>query len=477
MAVIYETSADIPSFAGINQANDGYNMSLRFATDAVNCDVTGGALAPMRLGVAIPQELPKPIETLARLHRRYHVREDERDVLVAISDGKVYTKLLDHDDNWVVRYTGLTHSVCDYVTYEVNPEGSDAPIDVLLFTNAYDGMYCLYGSDLHVAKVNTPYKFGVMARHSERIWGSGILEDPDMLVYSAPFDPFNWEQNDEIPEDGAGLILQPSWDGDSFLALRPFGSQLLAFKRNTVWRIIGTHPGEYSMREQYGFGALVENTICVTQSMALMLGYGGMIRYDGAEASPFQQESVRWINGRMNKDALQQAYGVVHGRNLMVAVPIDGSEINNAVLMYNMHESTWSLMTGINVKAFLAFEDRLLYTSATEPGKVFEWGNGDVLPMEWYSGYQDLGAKSSVKSGFTLYFTVHSKEAMMVPITFRIRTEKKAKEKMLLVQSGKAMRVNINASGRFFRVEVASKSKKHWSLDGGIQIHCELDPD
>lgn len=477
MPIIYQTDVPILSFGGINQSTDGYNLSLQYAVSASNADVTGGGLAPMRAGAQLAQTLMFPIGTLARLHRRFHTTEDERDVLVAIAGGRVWTKLLDHDDEWQARYGGLTVDVCDYVTYEINRPDSDAPTDVLLFTNATDGMFCLYGDDLTVSPVETPYRFGVLARHSERIWGSGIKDDPDKLVYSTPFDPFNWEQNPEFPEDGAGEILQPSWDGDSFVALRPFGSQLLAFKKNAIWRILGTNPGEYIMKEQYGGGALEENTIAITGTYAIMLGYGGIIRYDGADASPFLQEAVRDIIGQVNPAIRSAACGVMDGKSYLLALPLGEDAVNNnAVLKYNMTENSFSLMQGVDIKAFLAFDGRVFYTSAEAPGRVFELGGGTVLPMTWISGYQDLGAKSSVKSAFELYYRIDS-EAETIPLTLRIRTEKKAKEKTLQVKTGKAMRTAINVSGRYFRLEILSAGTEYWKLGSGIEIHCELDPD
>ncbi len=112
------------------------------------------------------------------------------------------------------------------MTYEVNTdadgEPTEAPIDVLLLTNAEDGMLCVYGNSLEVKAVpimpgGTELRFNVMARHAERIWVTGNPDDPDKLMYSAPYDPFNWIQNDEEPADGAGDVLHPSWDGDSFV--------------------------------------------------------------------------------------------------------------------------------------------------------------------------------------------------------------------------------------------------------------------
>lgn len=475
MPTIYQTQTRIPSFGGINQSTDGYNMSLRYAQFAANADVTGGGLTPMRAGVPIAQTVAAPIGTLARLHRRYHATEGEKDVLVAIAGGKVYTKLYGHEDAWAVRYSSLTENNCDWVTYEVNKPDSDAPTDVLLFTNAKDGMFCLYGDNLQVTPVETPYKFGVLARFNERIWGSGIADDPDKLVYSVPFDPFDWKQNSEIPEDGGGEIMQPSWDGDSFLALRTFGSQLLAIKKNAIWRVLGTNPGEFVMKEQYGGGALEENTIAVTGSYALMLGYGGLMRYDGADTSPFQQQSVREIMAQVNPEARSHSYAVMDGKRYLLALPLGKSTENNAVLEYNITEQSFSLMRGVGIKSFLAFDGTVLYTSASAPGTVYVYGGGEVLPVTWASGYQDLGMKHSVKSAFMLYFTAAAEKRFL--LTLGVRTEKKLKQKEIMVTPGKSHRVILNVSGRYFRVEIGSRTTTPWQLNGGIEIDMELDPD
>ena len=285
---IYSTSVVIDRFSGLNQTGDGYNTSMRYARDAENVDVTGGSFRPMREGQKLEQSLPSPIGTLAYLHRRFGLYTGT--ILVAISDGKVYTKLMDGDDEWVECYEGLKENNCDWVTYEYNPPGGEntaGPVDVLLFTNAKDGMFCLYGDTMDVIPVVTPKKFGVLARYNERIWGSGIEGDPDTLMYSAAYNPFDWSANAEIPEDGAGEIMQPTWDGDSFVALRQFGSDMLAVKRNSVWRIYGTNPGEFVMQRQYGGGTIEENTLIVHDDLAYMLGEHGLMRYDGTGVYAF----------------------------------------------------------------------------------------------------------------------------------------------------------------------------------------------
>lgn len=491
---LYSTSVQIPHFSGLNQSGDGYNMNMQYAWEMENVNVEGGSFRPMRDGLPIPQELTEPIGTLARLHRRYG--QNTGTVLVAISDGEVFTKELDGDDEWVKRYPGsgqdkLTENDCDWLTYEVNERDGQAlaePVDVLLFTNAKDGMFCLYGDTLAVepkpvkpdpeGSPNKVVKFGVIARYNERIWGAGIDGDPDKLMYSAPFDPFDWKANTEIPEDGAGDILQPSWDGDRFTALRQYGDNLLAVKQNSIWRIYGTDPSSFTMSQQYGSGTIVENTLVVFNDRAYMLGRNGMMIYDGTGVYAFNQETVKTLfQGRLNYDAIDKACAWMRDRTYCLALPINGSEYCNAILEYNVEERAFALRTEVSVDSFLQVNDRLFYTSATEPGRVYELQDriGKTIPCKWISGYQDLGQKNSIKSAFIVYMMVESE----APVELRvgIRTEKKLKQKIVYTKPGKMTRLHLNLQGREFRLEIQSFSAVPFTIAGGIRIDLELDPD
>ena len=535
---LYSTSVQIPKFSGINQAGDGFNRNMQFAWEMENVSVEGGSFSPMREGLAIAQEVTAPIGTLAYLHRRYGgTGIAGTTVLVAVSNGRIYTKLLDGNDEWQQRFprlippvspsttptedgNPLTVSDCDWVTYEINlyptystsatyavgdrviyddklykcktaittaeswtsghwEEITDTdPVDVLLLSNAKDGMICLYGDDLSVVKVATPKKFGVLARYNERIWGAGIDGDPDMLVYSAPFDPFDWEANAEIPEDGAGDILQPTWDGDSFVALRQYGSNLLAVKRNSIWRIYGTDPGEFYMQRQYGGGTIEENTLAVFNDQAYMLGELGMLRYDGEGAYAFLQEEIeKLMHDKVNHAALDKACAGLRNGTYCLALPINGSTFCNAVLEYNIEERALSLRTEISVDSFLQINERLFYTSATYPGRVFEMRDdiGKPLFCKWVSGYQDLGLKNSIKSAFVLYMMVDSEAPAELRVG--IRTEKKLKQKVFMTKPGKMTRLHLNLQGRIFRLEIQSYSSIPFRISGGIRIDLELDPD
>jgi len=490
-------------------------MALRYAVDGENFSTTGGLLRSMDGGqVHIPAALPAPIGTLMLLYRRFRDSgigyfHDEPEILIAVAGTKIYARPLNEKaelfDEWHEIYDGVTNDVFDYVTYEtstywtlngerVDPKTEGAvevtaanPIDVLIMSNADDGMFIVYGDSLDV----TPYKvqpsttdvekkFGVLTRHAERIWGAAIPDQPDMLMYSTPFEPLNWEQNNDYPEDGAGDIQQPSWDGDSFVALRTYGSYLLAIKKNRVWRVSGTNPGEYYFKEQFGGGTIVENTVVVHNDYMFLLSYDGLMMYDGTAVQQFRQQYIQDLMKRVNWAYVEGAVAGMRGSVYSLALPIDGSTINNAILEYDTVEGTFNLRVGVYASSFLVYENVLYYTDSRPSedgalvGKVMKLdGSGAALPMRYVSAYQDLGYKSVTKSGFEVYLLADSD----MTITVGIRTEKKLKTRTVALVAGKAKRVRLNVAGRSFRLELSVDAGEAWKLPSGIQINMELDSD
>lgn len=495
----YDASARIPEFKGLMQYGDGLNTDPRYAAEEKNLETIGGVLQPAAACEALPPTLPAPIETLALLHRRWHTQSDEKNILIAASAGKLYA-MLPSADEWTELacpegVTAFESNNWSCVTYEINPEGSDASVDVLLMSNALDGMVMVRGDTLAVETVKTPKKFGVIERYAERIWGGAITEDPDQLVYSAPYDPTNWEANVEIPEDGAGDISQPSWDGDSFTALRSFGSQLIAFKKTRVWRILGTDPGEYTFKEQYGGGAPYEGTIAVDTERILMLSRRGVVVYDGLAVSPFQQEYTRGVWERVNAGALGNACAAIWHEKYYCALPLDQSESNNAVLVYNPVDGTWLLREDVQVERFLPTEDVLYFTSATTPGRIWKWGEdswetGIATQAEtyWATPWNDLNYRQIVKGGFEVYLLCEVQNAP-VTLSISIQTEKKIKTKTYTIKpltdmerrkgkGHKQKRLHFGGTGRRFRLMIQSpQNSPVWRLIGGILIVTETDPD
>ncbi len=488
----YDADLRIPEFTGIMQYGGSINADPRTASEAINVETAGGVLQPAGACILLEPAVPDTIETLAWFHRRWHSGDESPDMLVAAAGGQLYYMpeggtawtLLALPEN--LNKPEFDSNVWSFVTYEINPEGSTSPVDVLLMSNAMDGMICVRGDNMTVSTVLAPEKFGVIARYAERIWGGGISDDPDMLVFSAAFDPLDWSANPTIPEDGAGDVMQPSWDGDSFHALTQLGSQLIAFKKNRIWRVLNTDPAEFVFKEQYGGGTAYFNTIAVQGERILMLGDDCIMQYDGLNAAPFQKEACEKILSSMNTIALMKACACVYKDAYYCAIPVNGSDHNNAVLIFNFRLGTWLYRTDVSVESFLPTGTKLYFTSHTTPGRIHEWGadawtSGEAAaPCRWVSPWQDFQQKTIRKGGFELYYTLEAKAAGT--IMFAIETEKKIKEKEFaycatVLGKAKQKRIRFGGSGRRFRLIVSSESATAWRLIGGIQVRAEMDAD
>ena len=494
----YDAYTRIPEFRGLMQAGDGLNIDVRYATDERNMDTRGGYLMPAAACVKLEGALNAPIKTVAMLHRRWEREEEEKDLLVAASAGKLFVRVpsateweeLSMPEDW----GSDTFASDDWstVSYEINDAEVANPIDVLLLSNAKDGMIMLRGDTKKLSIVHTPRKFGVIERYAERIWGGAIDDDPDMLVYSAPYNPTNWEANAEIPEDGAGDVQQPSWDGDSFTSLKTFGSQLIAFKKNRVWRILGTDPGEYTFKEQYGDGAPYPATIALHGEAIYLLTDEGIAAYDGLNVQPFGTDYIKLLMKRVNRDAISQSCACVWKSRYYLALPLDGSTVNNSVLIFDTSERTFLLRDGISVEAFLPTTNHLFYSSAETPGALWEmyndaWTQGAHQGVcEWVTPWNDMGYKNMTKSSFVLYLTCEAKAAANVQIT--LQTEKRSKTKILSIPvsdilsddsalQSKPKKLAFSTNGNRYRLIFKSVDQPAWRLIGGVQVRMETDMD
>ena len=507
----YDADIYLNSFMGLQQYGDGMNGDIRYAVEAENMETPAGVLQPQAAPVVLSFSFNQKIETMAHLYRRWYTGSGDKDVLFVATGGKLYYKPVSGATWTELAFpTGVTayqSNVWSWASYEINPAGSSAPVDVMLMSNASDGMIMIVPP--YTATVSNPdwkaeavdtqgKKFGVIERYAERIWGGAIPDDPDELMYSRPYDPTDWTAAGptEEPEDGAGSIQQPSWDGDSFTALRAFGNQLIAFKKNRVWRILGTDPGEYTFKEQYGGGAPFFNTIAVDTERILMVEKDGLSIYDGLSVTPYMRQYTDHLWRTLNKGHLDEMCGVLFKQKYYLAFPTGTSTKNNAMLVWNLEDGTVLYYTGISIESFMATEDTLYATSSTLPGKIltipfdsWESKGASGSPTKWVSPWITLGNLDIQKGGFDLYFTPEVQDTA-VTLVFSIQTEKKVKTKRYTVQPLSAIdkannknyrqkRLHFGGTGRRFRliIETADGVTAPWRLIGGLKIIAETDPD
>ncbi len=472
----------VPQFYGINQAQE--RVAMGYATRAENIDTRYGKLQSAAGFSAYTPDLGEAIITLARFHRRFYSPASERDVLVAATATKIYVLVEGaQSPEWKLVYSTATSGSWDYVAYEDYRDNAETPVDILLMTNAQDGMISIWGDNLTASIVETPAKFGALTRYKERIFGTAATGEPDRIWYSAPFNPRDWEQNATIPEDGGGFLDYPTWDGDSFIALRPFGSYLLAFKQRMICIVSGADPGEFTIREGYGTdGPLSENTVVINETAAFFLATSGIGLFDGNTIKMLSRDIISAIASRININAISTASAAIHDGVYCCAVPLDQSTVPNAIIEYDTERGTFMLRTGFTVGSLCSSGNgALLLTTVKSPDRVCLWGQGEDYDGEpvhaiWESPWTDMDAKETTKSGFRIRCLAEGSG----PIDFSIQTERKTKTKTIPIPTPetvkkKPVQKNISNRGRQFRFKIESSTR--FSIPTGLQIETELDSD
>ena len=478
----------IPSPKGVYQAEGDTNVDIQYAYHAENMRTQRGLLAT---GFGTSRAFPAlgaPIETLTRFYRRN--RPDDPDVYVAGAGGAIYT-YTEGGEGWVKRRDGFLSNRWSYVTYEAEEEGETT--DILIMSNAKDGMIVIFGSDLRAEEkklaIGDDYenvKFAVLARHAERIWGTGAEGYPDDVFYSRPYDPFDWTDVPDTPEMGGGVIRQPTWDGDAFVALHPFGGYLLAIKPGTVFEIRGTDPGSYTITEAYGTDGPAEaKTICVDRQRMYYLTDGEIGMYDGSTLTLLSRDALHETMQRMSMNGKAAACMCGHVYYLALAVRSseDGEVVeNNTVIEYDTERAAFMIRTGIRVKEFFVMDGRVYFTQADSPYEVLRYSDpksagymGQAMECVWETPWLDLG-KAMRKRDFVLRFTAEADEND-VPVSLTVMTDRGEKTRTVLLQARRRdMRVKIQQSGVRVKLRIASRQRAAgWRIYGGIQMEYTVD--
>ena len=172
----------------------------------------------------------------------------------------------------------------------------------------------------------------------------------------------------------------------------------------------------------------------------LNFGRNGLSIYDGMSSAPFMRTNIEHIWKRINRSAMDQMCAAIYNRRYYLAIPIDGSTVNNALFMLNLEDGTILFYKDVYIESLLASENNLYFTSSTVPGRVLvmgydSWKSGAASgkATKWVSPWMDFGRKDIQKGGFDLYFNPEVQDEA-VTVTFSVQTEKKTKRKSYTIQ-------------------------------------------
>ena len=142
-----------------------------------------------------------------------------------------------------------------------------------------------------------------------------------------------------------------SGGADYIVGLQPFAEDsLVVFARNSIHLIrgVGADLGNSSVQEiTREVGAVARKSIAQIGNQILFLSDNGVYAVDFDQlynlrgATTPLSEAINPLMARINKNYASGSVGIYHDNRYYLAIPIDSSTVNNAILIYNFLNQGW----------------------------------------------------------------------------------------------------------------------------------------
>ena len=442
----------ITNFAGgLNQSADDSLLSVNQSRDAQNVDVSSGTLKTISgYSKYIATAAPAGITRLMKFYKNNTSTGAVTSYLLAATATAIYYWT---GSAWSALATGLTSGDWDYLNYQISST------DVIIMGNGADVMKKWDGTTFSNLG-GTPPVAKSISLHAERLWATGVKAHPNTVYYSDDLNPENWTGG----EDAAGEVYLPTWDGGVCIGVSNIFSDLVIFKTNNIFRVVGTYPSVYEVKQVYSsVGSIAEKTIVSGNDRAFFLSKDGLYYYDGVSAYPLLGDMAKDVV--INPSYAKNAVSIIHKNVLYCAFPEGSSTANNAVFVYDLLNKNLMIWRGLTVTDFMEYEDKLLFTDST--GYVYTMDDnaasfdGTNINAYWETPWQDLDAFRVTKTADTLYFYAKGNGIMRVDVTFDGKTKTK---NVTLSPSGKLHSLSLNLEGRRFKMKFSNVSGSNFEL-------------
>lgn len=222
--------------------------------------------------------------------------------------------------------------------------------------------------------------------HQRRLWmpfrylssgssGSPTITDRDILDEIVASDIFDADTYDRLNNQ----YRIASGGADKVVGIQPFAdNNLLVFCRNSI-HIIANVGGDLSQtvvkevtRE---VGCVARKSIVQVGNQVFFLSDNGVYSVDFGDLYNLRgatlplSEAIQPIITRINPNFADRAVAIYHDNRYYIAVPLDGSSENNAILVYNFINGGWESIDTVNDPAWNV--RNLLRSSAGGFNKLF----------------------------------------------------------------------------------------------------------
>ncbi len=226
--------------------------------------------------------------------------------------------------------------------------------------------------------------FDHICAHNNRLWGT--VPTGNMIYASSSADIFDFTSESVNSMFAASL---PSDTPGSFTGLAEYGSELIAFKEDSISVVYGSGVRNYGISVIPGTGCIASGSIAATPSGLIFLGYKGFYIFTGSVPVCISQ--------KLNAEYTSASAGF--DGNIYYASAVRGGGTRE-LLTYDLRFGVWHIQDGFEAAAMFRFRSGFyiagadgIYKTDAEDGEEPEWS---FTSVRMYGGAAGSRAVSEI---------------------------------------------------------------------------------
>ncbi len=460
----YQTMT-LPTFSGVRMDLSEGLLKPDMTPEACNADTRSGALCAAK---GFSRVMPALCEADTPFERMYVYATEHGSRYIAVAqDAMYYYKESSH--MWLMLYQfgrGVVGERMDFLKARVGTS------DRLLIACGSEPMLAFD------AETNTVDVFGTEEKQSDktvsyvelyfgRLFAAGDPSAPARLYWSkAPgggrtID--DW-RSDEASENVSGGFVDVGVDDDPITGICALSNQLLIFKRDSLYRLLGDRPGNYRIVAVDASFRQPLHTACVRYADRLyFLTDGGLYFYDGQTVR--RSAAFRALAPLLAYANLGGVRAAACDDTLYFAIRARyGAPYNETVIEYDVLRDRFMLRNGFTAVDLQTVHGALHALTGAGKLVVFD-GNtsydGDPIDVVWNTPALDLGRKDVNKTLLRLTASGSGRIAVRVQTNGGVF---ETQARMNTVPFG-VTEIPLRGVGRVFRLRIASVNGAPFTLD------------
>lgn len=326
-------------------------------------------------------------------------------------------------------------------------------------------------------------KVGSLELYHDRLWSAGDPENISRLYWSCAAGEGrtieDWVSDDYYEDASGGHVDVGVADGDKIVALKALSDCILIFKVNSVWRLYGDRPSNYTLeRVSDEVGALDDSEIITRYGIPYWLSKDGIYFSDSS--------TCRYTDGEVNylaelfkgveRNARRSACSVPSLRRMFFNV--HNSEIGNFILSRDLATGSYLTFNGAEfidlcevdgVPLFMTSDGAVLKRGDSTP--MLHSHDGEPLEARWVSQLMELSNLTDKKQCRMLFFRASGGR-----INIKIHSDLGDMETYVTPVE---MRTNVialpvaMAEARYMQFTISNVNGSRFKIEGGISICYE----